>query len=257
MSRTKRSALAVLGTLVVFGLWFLASNVFRIDPTLLPPPGAVLGVLKRGVIDGTMYTDITYTLWGAMAGLLVGSLAGFMAGVAAGEFESVNRFVYPIVLGAQSMPTIAIAPLLTVWLGIDIGSKITLVAISCYFPVFIGTVSGLNSGYPELRDLYRVYSGSRWRTLWELKLPGALNYVFAGLQVAVVLSFIVCVVGEFVSSVHGLGHLIKALSDQLDVSAMFGAIVLLASLGAIAAGLMRALHRRVVFWEARTLVEAR
>jgi NitT/TauT family transport system permease protein len=172
------------------------------------------------------------------------------------EFNVLSRFFYPVVLGVQAMPTVAIAPLLAVWLGIDIGSKITLVAVSCFFPVFIGTVAGLNAGHAELRDLYRVFSAGRVRTLWELKLPGALHYIFAGLQVAVVLSFIVCVVGEFVSSVHGLGHLIKALSDQLDVSTMFAAIVVLAVLGAIGATLMRMLHRRVVFWEISSRVQS-
>jgi NitT/TauT family transport system permease protein len=256
MKAVLRFALALASTLGVLGLWFVGSHVGRIDQTILPPPEAVLGVLKRGLIDGAMYTDILFTLYGAAAGFVVGSAAALLAGMAVGEFKVLNRFFYPIVLGAQSMPTIAIAPLLSVWLGIDIGSKITLVAVSCFFPVFIGTVAGLNAVSADLNDLYRVFSGGRLRTLWELKLPSALNYIFAGLQVAIVVSLIVCVVGEFVSSVHGLGHLIKTLSDQLDVSTMFGAIVLLAILGSAGSALMRQLHYRVVFWEAASRVQS-
>jgi NitT/TauT family transport system permease protein len=256
MNAPLKIALGLLSTLAVLGSWFVGSHIGHIDPTILPPPEAVLGVLKRGLIDGTMYTDIWFTLYGAGAGFLIGSLAGLFAAIVINEFRVLSRFIYPVILGAQSMPTIALAPLLSVWLGIDLGSKITLVAVSCFFPVFITTVAGLNAGNSDLNDLYRVFSAGRVRTLLELKLPGALNYIFAGLQVAVVVSLIVCVVGEFVSSVHGLGHLIKALSDQLDVSTMFGAIVLLAVMGATASALMRLLHRHVVFWEEPTGVQS-
>jgi NitT/TauT family transport system permease protein len=256
MSATMRAALALIGVAAVFAAWFFASHVLQVDPTIVPPPESVLSVLSRGVIGGSMDTDILFTLYGAGAGFVAGSAVAFVAGIIVSEFPILNRFVYPVVLGAQSMPTIALAPLLSVWLGIDIGSKIALVGLGCFFPVFLGTVGGLNAGNADLRDLYRVYSAGRLRTLWELKLPGALHYIFASLQVAVVVSLIVCVVGEFVSSVHGLGHLIKALSDQLDVSTMFAAIVLLAVIGAIASALCRFLHRRVVFWDSTTAVQS-
>ncbi|MEH2549208.1 NitT/TauT family transport system permease protein [Bradyrhizobium sp. AZCC 2262] len=255
MTASLRIVLASISVLMLFSIWWFGSHTLKWDQTILPPPEAVLGVLNRGVIGGVMHVDILYTLYGAGAGLIIGSLVALVAGILVGESKTVSRFFYPVILGAQSMPTIAIAPLLAVWLGIDLGSKIILVAFSCFFPVFISTVAGLAATNGDLSDLFRVFAAGRFRTLWELRLPSALNYIFSGLQVAVVVSLIVCVVGEFVSSVHGLGHLIKVLSDQLDVSSMFAAIVLLALIGSIASAATRYLHRRIVFWQAAARVQ--
>src|SRR5262249_42998920 len=106
------------------------------------------------------------------------------------------------------------------------------------------------AGTGDLVALYRVFAAGRLRTLIEVKLPNALDYVFGGLEIAVMLSFIVCVVAEFVASTKGLGHLIKSLSEQLDVSAMFAAIATLPVVGAAAGAVVRSLRRRVVFWRA-------
>jgi NitT/TauT family transport system permease protein len=248
--------LPLLGAFLVIGAWWIATDLLRVDPLILPRPTAVFAVLERGVIGGQMLADVAFTVRASLVGFLIGSFVGFMVGAAVGELAILNRFVYPVVLGIQSMPTIAIAPLLIAWLGIDSRSKIVTVAIGCFFPVFISTVAGMGAVKAELLDLYRVFSASRWRTVWELKIPSALHYVFGGLQIAIVLSLIICVVSELLASLHGLGYLIKTLGQQLDLSTMFAAIIILGVLGAIGSGAVRTLHRLVVFWETESKVKS-
>jgi NitT/TauT family transport system permease protein len=248
--------LPLLGAVLVLGAWWGATDLLHVDPLILPAPAAVFAVLERGVVGGQMLTDIGFTVRASLLGFLIGSIVGFVAGAAVGELTALNRFVYPVVLGIQSMPTVAIAPLLIAWLGIDSRAKIVTVAIACFFPVFISTVAGMGAVKTELLDLYRVFSASRWRTVWELKLPSALHYVFGGLQIAIVLSLIICVVSELLASLHGLGYLIKTLGQQLDLSTMFAAIIILGALGALGSGIVRMLHRVVVFWEIESKVGA-
>jgi NitT/TauT family transport system permease protein len=249
MQPLRKAVLPAIGVTIALALWSGAVHEFRIDPGILPSPYSVLRALKIGVIDGAMDIDIAFTVKASLLGFVAGSAAGALFGLLVGESVLLGRFVYPVILGAQSMPTIAIAPLLITWLGFEIGSKIVMVAVACFFPVFISIFAGMNAAPRDLLELYRVFSANRLRTLWEVKLPSALNYLFGGLQVAVVLSIIACIVSEFLASIHGLGHLIKDLSDQLDVSAMFAALVVLAALGALGTAALRWLHHRVVFWE--------
>jgi NitT/TauT family transport system permease protein len=246
--------LPVIGAVLAVLAWTAAVALLRVDPGILPSPLSMLRALHAGVLAGRMHADIVFTLEASLAGFVIGSTIGLVLGLMVGEFRVVNRFVYPVVLAVQSMPTVAIAPLLIVWLGIDIASKIVLIALACFFPVFIATVAGMSAGTGDLVALYRAFAASRLRILAEVKLPNALDYVFGGLEIAVMLSFIVCVVAEFVASTKGLGHSIKSLSEQLDVSAMFAAIVTLAILGATAGAIVRVLRRRVVFWRAGTRV---
>jgi NitT/TauT family transport system permease protein len=249
-------ALPIIGAALAIGAWAAAVALLHIDPGILPSPLGVLRALNSGLIGGRMHVDIAFTLQASLAGFIIGAATGLVCGLAVGEFRMLNRFIYPVVLAIQSMPTVAIAPLLIVWLGIDIASKMVMVALACFFPVFIATVAGMNAGTGDLVALYRVFAAGRLRTLIEVKLPNALDYVFGGLEIAVMLSFIVCVVAEFVASTKGLGHLIKILSEQLDVSAMFAAIATLAMLGAAAGAVVRGLRSRVVFWRAGARVVA-
>lgn len=244
--RTILAPLAAL--LVLLGVWHYSVILFSIDPTILPAPADVGSALYTGLITGTLYIHILTTLKAAAMGFALGCCAGIGLGILLGEFRIGARFIFPVVVALQAMPVVAIAPLLIVWLGIGIESKVFLAAIVCFFPTFVNTFSGMHAAKPELLDLYKAAGASRWLALLDVKLPSAAHFIFTGLQIAVVLSLTGCVVGEFIAATSGLGYVIKSLSGQLDVSMMFAAIFTLSVLGTACGLLVRGLHRVVVFW---------
>lgn len=233
---------------LLLATWHAVVVGFAVDPQVLPLPADVLRALKTGLIDGTLHPHIWYTVRATLIGILIGTTIGVVSGALVGESAVARAFLYPVVIALQSIPLVAVAPLLIVWLGMGIESKIFLVAQFCFFPVFANTVVGILSTKQELVDLFRTFSASRWRILAQVKLPCAVHHIFSGLQTAVVLSLIGCVVAEFVASSAGIGYYIKALSLQLDVAMMFAAILTLAMLGSLAGMGVAAVYRRLAFW---------
>lgn len=234
---------------LLMGLWMAAISHFSLSPQMLPSPALVGAELLQGwVVGGTFWPHAVFTLQGALGGWLIGVVLGGAVGLLATEWRPARLVLYPIVIAIQSMPTVAIAPLIVVYFGVGLPSKLVTVALLCFFPVFINTVAGLMSADANLFDLYRAASATRWRTLVDVKLPSAADHILAGVQVALVLSFIGCVVSEFVASSAGLGYMIKAYSSDLNVAIMFAGVVSLAAIGGVLGYLLVLLRERVVFW---------
>jgi NitT/TauT family transport system permease protein len=204
--------------------------------------------MHRALITGELYPHIVFTLQGSLMGAAIGVLGGLILGTWVGESEWANKFFYPVIASFQAMPIVAIAPLILVWFGLGIESKIAIVALGAFTPVFISTAAGIRSSNQALLDLNRVYGASRVETLLQIKFPFAINYILAGVEVAMVLSYINCIVGEFIASQRGLGFVIKSYSGQLDVSMMFAAIVVLACMGAITSALLRKHQLQTAHW---------
>lgn len=252
MVDTLKLALATLATAcTLLGLWVGAIHVWGLPAYVLPMPSAIGAALWRGWIDGLLWEHAWFTIRGALGGYFIGSLLGILAGAIVGEIRVARLAFYPVIIAIQSMPTIAIAPLIVVYLGVGLESKVATVALLCFFPVFVNTVAGMRSADPNLVDLYHAASATRIRLFLDVKLPSAADHIFASLQVALVLSFVGCVVSEFVASRAGLGHVIAAFASDLNVAVMFAAIASLAIIGAIFSMLVARLHHRVVFWRRR------
>ena len=245
----------LLATAVTFAalmlLWHAAIQVFGLPGYLLPPPGRVGGALVQGWVGGTLWDHAWFTVRGAMIGCAIGSIAGIVVGAIIAEVRVASLAFYPLVIAVQSMPTVAIAPLIVVYLGVGLTSKIVTVALLCFFPVFVNTVAGFHAADPRLIDLYRAASATRLRMFLDVKLPGAVDHIMASLQIAVVLAFVGCVVSEFVASTAGLGHIIKTFANDLNVSVMFAAIASLGLIGAATGFLVSRVHQRLVFWRRR------
>lgn len=228
--------------------WRAAIWIFELPPYILPPPSAVARALMRGWIEGLFWRHAAYTLSGAMAGLALGAALGVLVGVLAAETRIARLAIYPLVIAIQSMPTIAIAPLIVVYLGTGLTSKVATVALLCFFPVFVNTVAGIAGADQRLLDLYRTSSASRWRMLVDVKLPSALDQILASLQIVVVLSLVGCVVSEFVAAAAGLGYVIKLFANELNVEIMFAAIISLAAIGATLGASVLYAQRKIIFW---------
>jgi NitT/TauT family transport system permease protein len=249
MRDTLKTAAATATTFVALMLlWYGAIAAFGIPAYVVPTPGQVGTALLNGWVGGSLWEHAAFTMTAAMTGFVIGCLAGMVVGALVAEIRVVSLAVYPGIIAIQSMPTVAIAPLIVVYLGVGISSKVFTVALLCFFPVFVNTVAGLNAADPRLIDLYRAFSAARLRVFFEVKLPGAVDHIMASLQIAVVLAFVGCVVSEFVASTKGLGHIIRTFASDLNVAFMFAAIVSLGALGAVAGTLVARLHKAIVYW---------
>lgn len=233
-------------------LWHLGVYEWGVPNYVLPPPDKVLEKLIQGYVGGAYWHDLAYTTTSMAIGYLCGCGIAFVTGILFAEFRWVERAFYPFVLALQSMPKVALAPLILIWFGYGLASKAVMVALVCFFPIFVNTVVGLKSTDPLLIDLMRAFSAGRFRILVTIKIPSAAGHVFAGLQISIVLGLIGAVVAEFVSSAEGLGYLINAATTTLDTATMFAALFSLAVLGIGGSQLVRWLQRRLVFWDRST-----
>lgn len=250
MRRLSKLLLPLSSLVVVLLAWDLAVVGFSVPTYLLPRPGDVGVALWSGyVTDGTYWPHMATTAYEMVVGYVVGCTVAFLVGAMVAEWRFLERLVMPYVVALQSMPKVALAPLLIVWFGFGVTSKVVLVALICFFPVFINCFYGFRSANPDLLKLYRSFNASRLHVFRHVKLPSAAGPIFAGLQIAVVLALIGAVVGEFVSSRQGLGYLIQSSTLSFDVATMFAAILTLSAIGITASSLVRLLHRVLVFWE--------
>lgn len=239
----------LISLLVLLILWDVSIRVFDIPDYLLPSPEAVYQALANGFRDQSLWPHIGTTLGETLIGYAIGSLLAIVLGVILAESRTFERFVYPLLVALQATPKVALGPIILVWFGFGMASKIVLVALVCFFPLFVNTVNGIRRTDAELLDACRAFSASRMYLLFHVKLPSAAGDIFAGLQIGVALALIGAVVAEFLSAQQGLGYLIASSSVNMSLSTMFAGVFLLALSGFIGAQIMRWLQGRVVFWE--------
>lgn len=239
--------LITLGVVVL--LWRLGITWLGIPAYILPSPADVGATLVGLFVSGTIWPDLWYTMQSTLIGYGVGCASAIVLGAALAESETFEKFIYPLIVGIQAMPKVALAPLLLVWFGYGLESKVVLVVLICFFPLFVNTMIGVRQTDRELIDMCRAFSASRWYIFLHVKLPSAANGIFAGLQIGVALALIGAVVGEFVASSRGLGYMVASATVNMSVSTMFAGIIVLAGLGVAGTQIVRIVHRTVVFWE--------
>ncbi|HZX20694.1 MAG TPA: ABC transporter permease [archaeon] len=173
---------------------------------------------------------------------------GFLAGVLFAHSSKLEQGFYPYAIALKTTPIIAIAPLLILWLGSGIESKIASSAIICFFPILVNTVNGLKSADEETLNLLKSYSASKWQIFTKIRLPLAAPYIFSALKISTGLAVVGAIVGEFVGSNQGIGYLILVSSYHLETAKMFAAIFLSAFIGITFFYLITWIEKKVVFW---------
>jgi len=236
--------------LLVLAAWVGYRSHFQVPDYILPSPGAVWNAVTIAYTEGFIYRPLMFTTQAMVLGYIMGCGAGLLLGGLVAESRLFERFVYPYVIIIQSMPKVALAPLIIVWFGFGIESKIVMVTLICFFPVFVNTVAGIRQAVRDMIDVLRASSASRLRIFFHVKVPSAVTTVFAGLQIAIVLGLIGAVVAEFVASKEGIGTLIQSAAVELNTAMMLTGVFTLAVMGLIGSSLVRLLHRKVAFWEA-------
>ena len=250
LGRGRSLALTAVFFLASMALWEGAVRGFAIPPFILPAPSAVAVALWRGLASGLYLKHLWYTLIETLLGFLVGSALGFGLGTAVAMSRWVEYFLYPYIVMFQSLPKIALAPLIVIWFGLGLMSKVVNAGLVAFFPLLVNTMVGLRSADEDRVSLMRSLAATDRQIFWMLRLPNALPFVMAGLDIAMIFALIGAIVGEFVGATAGLGMLIQSMNFTMDVSGQFSVLLVLSFVGL---GLSRAIllvRRRVLFWDA-------
>lgn len=240
--------LTPLLSLLILGAWEALVRALAVPAFIVPAPSAVLVALARGIQRGVWASHFATTLAETLIGFALGAAVGLGLGALVARSALVERTLYPYVVAFQTMPKIAIAPLLILWLGFGIWSKVAMAAMIAFFPVMVNVITGLRAVDREVVELMRSLSASEWQTFRLVRLPTALPYVFAGLDIAIVFSLLATIVAEFVGAQRGMGYLIIQMNFTLDVAGVFAVLIVLSTLGVALHLAVVKIQRRVIFW---------
>lgn len=238
---------AILLAILFFGWWLVTANEW-VANYLVPTPGQVW---DRIIQDWSSLMYHSYvTLYETVVGFLIASVLGLVTAVLIAYSRTLEKALYPIVLFAQVIPKIAIAPLIVVWFGNDLAPKIILAVLIAFFPVVVSGVAGLRSTDPELLELSATMGANRWQTFRKIRFPNALPHLMAGEKVAVTLAVVGAVVGEFVGASEGLGYQLMIANGNLDAPLLFAALILMSLIGILLFVIVEVLEALLIPWHA-------
>jgi len=246
----QRSSLLLLPFTLALGLflWYAIVIIGELQAFILPSPHLVWQRFLRALADGSLSQHAIVTLSEVLGGLVLGVLSASLLGYLLAKSRRLERLLAPYVVASQSIPIVAIAPLLVIWFGPGLTSKVLICALIVFFPVLINTIVGLRSVPADLQDLMRSLEATRWQTFTLLELPASMPVLLGGLRIGATLSVIGAVVGEFVGADRGLGFLINVGRGQYDTALVFVAVFTLIAMALILYGLVVLLEKRLLSW---------
>ena len=219
-------ALSGIGGLIV---WQAVVRFFNVPTYLLPAPTDVAVAL----VDywGMLIGQMGFTALAAASGFAIALVLGIAAAGAITASHAVDRMLYPWLVVSHAVPKVVIAPLFIVWLGFGLKSEVIFVVIFTFFPIVVNTVTGLKSADPDLLLLVRSMEAKPLKILWKVRIPGALPHIFAGVKISATLAPVGAVIGEFVASNQGLGHMLLQAVGNLETEVAFAAVFLISMFG--------------------------
>lgn len=248
----RRWLLPTLFLAILIGAWQLAASsgaladLLKLESYVVASPAEIAESLwqSRSLLAENAWVTLREMLLGLGLSLVVGvglAYAMHLSGV-------VRDTLNPLIVVSQTIPILAIAPILIIWLGFGIWPKAIVVLLICFFPVAVGTFAGLGTADPEATKMMRSLDASRLQILWRIETPTALPYFFTGARLAVVLAPIGAIFGEWVGSSSGLGHLILQDNGQLETARLFASVVILSAMALLLFALTALAQRRIVTW---------
>ena len=235
--------------LVVLAAWQAITSFSRLPAFILPPPGMVGQRFVMALGDGSLLSHSAVTLFEVLMGLLTGTISAILMGYAIAKSRLFEQLASPFLVASQAIPIVAIAPLLIIWFGQGLFSKVLICALIVFFPVLVNTVVGLRAVPRSLSELMQSLHATRWQMLRLLEIPSALPIFLGGLKIGATLSVIGAVVGEFVGADKGLGFLINVGRGQYDTALVFVAIFSLVVLALSLYGIVIYLEHRLLAWQ--------
>lgn len=226
--------------------WEVSVRWLEIAPYILPTPTSIL--LKMVDSTGVLLSNAQVTLVEALGGLLTALVIGISTALIFQIYPKIDEAGQPLIAGFQSFPKEAIAPLLVVWFGFGMTSKLIIASSIAFFPIFLSTLKGLKAVPEEIVHVFSSLRASKWQILVKARVPYSLPFMFSGIRVASTLSFVGAVIGEFVGSSAGLGHLILVANSQFSVDLVFGCLIILGIMGVVSDTIIQKLERHFVPW---------
>lgn len=232
-------------------LWWLVTRWSELPAFILPSPVVVIRRFFLVLGDGSLLWHASYTLLEVTLGLLSGAFLATVLGYGLAKSSTLERLLSPYLVASQAIPIVAIAPLLVIWFGPGLFSKVLIAGLIVFFPVLVNTVVGIRAVPQDLRDLMSSLRATRIQTLRYLEIPAALPVFLGGLRVGATLSVIGAVVGEFVGADRGLGFLINVGRGQYDTSLVFVAVFTLVVMALLLYGAVILLEQKLLAWQHR------
>lgn len=236
----------IAGALLVAVIWELCARGLNLPAYVLPSVSSILAGLANDA--GSLLAAARFTAAESFAGYAIGCLAGMAAAVLVTMIPSARGVVVPLATAINSVPVVAYSPLVLLWFGIGMASKIVMVAVAVSFTIFLSTIAGLDRVDRRSIDLIRSFGAGRLAVLWRLRLPTALPLIIAGMRVSTVRSVIVAIVTEMLGAYGGLGWVIYQAVLQVDFVKVWAAIVVASAISLAFFGAISFIERRYVFW---------
>jgi ABC-type nitrate/sulfonate/bicarbonate transport system permease component len=233
-------------TIALLAFWELYVRAGQISPRILPAPTAVVQALidNWGIISVHTLQTLLETVLGMGAAILLGLFLAILLDISVW----VRRAVYPLLVTSQTIPMIALAPLLLIWFGFSLEPKVIVVTLYCFFPIAVACADGLLGTDPDLIRLMRSMRASRWQILWLVRLPGAMPSFFSGLRIAATYSVTGAIFGEYVGAYQGLGIYMELAAHSFAIVLVFAAILVTAVLSLLLFGLVALIERIALPW---------
>ena len=239
-----------LATIALFVVWEAACRIFSIPTFFLPPPSLVFGA----VIDywPALYKHSLFTLSSTLVGFAMAVGFGLLLGLAVGWSRAIYAGVYPLMIGFNAIPKVAVVPILVLWFGIGFVPAVLTAFLISFFPIVVNVATGLATIEPELEDVLKALGASKLDIMRKVGIPRALPYFFGSLKVAITLAFVGAVISESVASNVGIGNLMLQAQAQFQVPLIFAGLLALAVEGIVMYALMAMLEARMTGWAQRS-----
>jgi NitT/TauT family transport system permease protein len=247
-SRTGRLVVPAIFGLTLLGVWEGLVRGLQVPAVILPPPSAIAARIAAS--PDILWVDFLQTfVKGALTGYAMGCAAAIALAILIDRSPFLQRGLLPIGNFVAALPIVGIAPILVMWFGFDWQSKAAVVVVMVFFPVLVNMMAGLAASEPMQRDLMATWGAGYWQTLWRLRLPAAMPFVFNGLKIATTLALIGAIVAEFFGSpIQGMGFRISTEVGRLALDMVWAEIAVAALAGSAFYGVVALLERRVTFW---------
>ena len=245
--RRRRVVIPVFTTLGILAVWQVVVQLGIVPNFLLPSPIQVIYALVTDM--ALLASHAATTLVEAAIGLALGVGLGFVMAVLMDRYEGFYLALKPLMTISQTIPTVAIAPLLVLWFGYGLAPKVVLVVISTFFPITVSLVSGFQSVDPDMIDLMRIMRASRWQIFWQVKMPAAADQFFSGLRISATYAIVGAVIAEWLGGFSGLGVYMTRVRKSFSYDRMFAVIIIISALSLALMKLVDMLQRVLMPWK--------
>ncbi|KWX56922.1 ABC transporter permease [Mycobacterium sp. NAZ190054] len=232
--------------IALLAAWWAVTEADLVAPYILPSPGDTWQTTQQNA--GYLVQHTWVTTWETVLGFVIAAVFGVFVAVVMMYSSSLEKTVYPLILFAQVIPKIAIAPLFVVWLGFGPSPKILVAVLMAFFPIVISGLAGLRSVDPEILELTSTMGASRFKTFMKIRFPASLPQLMSGLKVAATLAVTGAVVGEFVGANEGLGYVILQANGNVDTAMLFAALIIMSLLGIVLFAIIEIAEKLLIPW---------